>query len=265
MGKKRFSGQVAWLTGASSGIGKELALQLAREGADVAVSARREERLRDVVREIEELGQRALAVPCDVVDDEAVQQAVATVVERLGGLDVAVANAGIGVSGSFDKLTAPQWRRQFDVNVHGLVSTARHALPHLRERNGRLVLIGSVVAFFSTKDYSAYCASKFAVRAIGLCLAQELHGTGVSCTTIHPGFVESEIAQVDNDGVFHPDRPDRRPQKLMWPTDRAARVMARAIHRRKREYVFTGHGKLGAWIGQHMPGFVHFAVTRGSR
>ena len=262
---KLFSGQIVWITGASSGIGRALAVGFARAGADVAVSARRVERLAEVVSEIEHEGQRGLAVPCDVTDDGAVANAVQTTVAQLGGLDVAVANAGVGVSGRFESLTPELWRRQFDVNVHGLISTARHALPAVRERRGRLVFIGSVMGMMCAPENAPYCASKFAVRAIGLSLAQELHGSGVSCTTIHPGFVESEIAQVDNEGIFHSDRDDTRPASLMWPADRAARAMIRAIHRRKREYVFTGHGKVGAWLGRHMPGLVHFALTRGNR
>lgn len=265
MTKSLFAQQVVWITGASSGIGWALALEFARLGADVAVSGRRGDKLDALVTEIEARGGNALAVVCDVTDDDAVKDSVANVVEHFGRLDVAVANAGMGVSGRFEELSADMWRRQYDVNVHGLVSTARHALPELRKRDGRLCLVGSVVGFVGAPKSSAYTSSKFAVRAIGLVLSQELHGSGVSCTTIHPGFVASEIAKVDNRGVLHGDRDDPRPKKLMWPADKAARVMVRAVHRRKREYVFTAHGKLGAWIGQHMPGFVHFAITRASR
>jgi short-subunit dehydrogenase len=84
----------------------------------------------------------------------------------------------------------------------------------------------------------------------------------VSCTTLHPGFVASEIAQVDNEGAFHPEKVDRRPRALMWPTDRAARVMLDAIARRRREVVFTAHGKAAAWLGRHAPGLLHFAMSR---
>ena len=85
-----------------------------------------------------------------------------------------------------------------------------------------MVLIGSVASFIYTEKSGAYCASKAAVHAIGNTLSLELIGTGVSCTTIHPGFVESEIAQVDNQGVFDPSRPDPRPAQLMWSSERAA-------------------------------------------
>jgi NAD(P)-dependent dehydrogenase (short-subunit alcohol dehydrogenase family) len=258
-----FDDRVVWITGAGSGIGRCLALEFARQGAQVAVSGRRRDRLAAVVDEIEAGGGRGLAVPCDVCDDQSVHAAVATVVGALGRLDVAVANAGMGVVGRIDQLSDAEWRRQFDVNVFGAVNTARHALPELRTTAGRLVLIGSVSAMLCAPGTGAYSASKFALRAIGLTLAQELQGSGVTCTTVHPGFVASEIAQVDNTGRFDPRRHDRRPRLLMWPTERAAGVIVRAVHRRRREYVFTVHGKVGAWLGRHLPGVVHLVLSRG--
>jgi NAD(P)-dependent dehydrogenase (short-subunit alcohol dehydrogenase family) len=259
---KRFENKVVWITGGGSGIGRALALAFANEGAAVAVSGRREERLQEVVHELELQGAKGLAVRCDVADEASVADAVQKVVRGLGGLDVAVANAGFSVAGRIEKLSAADWRRQLDVNVIGTAMTARYAIPHLRERKGRLALIGSVTAMMSTPGVGAYSASKYAVRAIGQVLAMELHGSGVSCTTIHPGYIESEIAQVDNQGRFDAAREDRRPKNLMWPADRAARVMVDAIAKRKREYTFTVHGKAAAFAGRHMPGVLHFGFTR---
>lgn len=259
----RFEGLVTWITGGGSGIGRALALELARQGADVAVSGRRVDRLEAVIREIEALGRKAVAVACDVTDESSVREAVGSVIDEFGRIDIAVANAGWGLSGRFEALTADDWRRQFEVNVVGAASTIRAALPHLHKTQGRAVFISSVMGFLTTPGSGAYAASKFAIRAMGLTLSQELHGSGVSCTTISPGFVESEIAQVDNQQRFRADRQDRRPQKLMWPAEKAARVMAKAIYGRKREYVFTGHGKVAAFLGKHTPGLVHFALTRG--
>ena len=259
---KRFKDKVVWITGAGSGIGRALALAFAEEGAVVAVSGRREDRLQEVVEELTERGAKALAVRCDVTDEASVAEAVQKVVKKLGGLDVAVANAGFSVAGRIEKLSAADWRRQLDVNVIGVAMTARYALPHLRERRGRLVLIGSVVSMLVAPRVGAYSASKYAVRAIGQALAIELHGSGVTCTTIHPGYVESEIAQVDNQGRFDASREDRRPKQYMWPADRAARVMLNAIAARKREFTFTAFGRAGAFAGRHMPGLVHFGLTR---
>lgn len=262
---KRFEGQVVWITGASAGLGRALALELAQQGADLALSARRADRLSELVRDVEALGRRALSVPCDVADEDAVRGAVDAVVAHYGKLDVAIANAGFGVAGRIEKLDAAAWRRQFDINVVGLAMTARYALPHLRRSQGRLVLIGSVAAFLPGPGTGPYGASKAAVRSIGETLAVECAGSGVTVTTIHPGFVESEIAQVDNDGRYDASVADNRPARLMWKADKAARVMAGAIARREREFVFTGHGKLGAFVGQHFPSVVQFAMRNAGR
>jgi NAD(P)-dependent dehydrogenase (short-subunit alcohol dehydrogenase family) len=259
-----FKGKVVWITGGGSGLGAAMAHEFARLGADVAVSGRRAGRLDEVVAALSNGGHpgRFLGVPCDVTDDDAVREAAASVVSALGRLDVVVANAGFSVSGRMETLTADDWRRQFDVNVVGTASTVYHSLPHLQKTKGRLALVGSVAGTIATPGAGAYSASKYAVRAMGQTLSIELHGSGVSCTTIQPGFVKSDIGMTDNDGVFHEKSKDRRPSKLLWETADAARVMVRAIYKRKREYTFTGHGRLGAFLGMHAPGFVFFVLSR---
>jgi NAD(P)-dependent dehydrogenase (short-subunit alcohol dehydrogenase family) len=258
----RFSGHVVWITGATAGIGRELARVFAAEGADVAVSGRRRDRLDELAGEIESRGRRALAVPCDVAEESQIAAAVDAVVDHFGRLDVAVANAGFGIYGRIEEVTGEEWRRQFAVNVIGLALTARYALPHLRQTKGRVVLVGSVAGMLPVPHTGAYGASKAAVVSIGRTLAAELHGSGVSCTSVHPGFVDSEITRVDNSGVFHPDRRETRPRLLMWPTERAARVMVNAIHRRRRELVFTGHGKVAGFLGRHFPALMHVVMSR---
>jgi NAD(P)-dependent dehydrogenase (short-subunit alcohol dehydrogenase family) len=259
---RAWADRVAWITGAGSGIGRALAIELARQGATVAVSGRRQQRLEEVARAIEAEGGRALAIPCDVTEEADVERAVASVAGELGRLDLAIANAGFSVAGAIRDLSAEDWRRQLDTNVVGAAMCARYALPHLERTKGRLALVGSVSALLPTPRMGAYTASKYALRAIGQTLSMELAGTGVSCTLVHPGFVESEIAQVDNQGRHDPERADKRPRNLMWKADRAAREMVRAIHARKREHVFTGHGKLGAALGQHLPALAHLVMTR---
>ncbi|MBW3628605.1 MAG: SDR family NAD(P)-dependent oxidoreductase [Gemmatimonadetes bacterium] len=257
-----FVGQTVWITGASAGIGRALAITFASLGGRVAVSARREDRLRDLVTEIESRGGDALAFPCDVSDETQLNRAADAVAEHFGRMDVAVANAGFGVTGRIEDLDASDWRRQLDVNVIGVALTARHALPHLRRTGGRLALVSSVAGMIPAPGAAAYAASKAAVRSIGQALSLELRGSGVSCTTLYPGFVDSEIRAVDNQGVFHADRREPIPEWLRWRSERAARVMARAIHRRERHYVFTGHGKVVGFAGRHWPALLHAAIAR---
>jgi len=252
-----FRNSSVWITGASSGLGRELALAFAREGAHLILSARRVERLETLALEVERAGGSAHVAPLDVTDERATRALASELAGAPGGLDVAVANAGFGVTGAFADLDASAWRRQLEVNVIGLVNTARAALPLLGSSRGRLVLIGSVAGMLPGPDTAPYSASKAAVRSIVQSLAIELHGTGVSCTGIYPGFVRSEITKVDNEGIFRAAREDWMPARLVWPTDRAARVMLEAIRRRRREFTFTTHGRFAGFVGRHWPWLLH--------
>lgn len=245
--------QVVWITGASSGLGRGMALEFASQGATVAVSARRMDELNTVVQEIESRGGKAKAYFCDVLDPKTIETCVDQILSDFGKLDVAVANAGFGVMGSIEQLTEADWQRQLAGNVTGLALTCKYALPHLKKTKGRLALIGSVAAFVPNPGIGAYGASKAAVHNIGESLQVELKGSGVSCTTIHPGFVDSNITRIDNEGHFHPHRQDPRPANLMWPTDKASKVMVAAIQKRKKVFVFTGHGKVVVFIGKYFP------------
>ncbi len=256
---------VVWITGASSGIGKAMAFEWAGLGYKIALSSRRKELLETVAKEIRHAGGEALVVPCDIMEETAIEQTDRQIIASWGRLDVVVANAGFGVFGSIEKLTAKDWNRQLQGNVTGLALTVKYALPHLKKNNGRIGLVGSVGAFLPNPNIGAYGASKAAVHAIGLTLQVELMGTGVSCTTMHPGFVVSEIARIDNEGVWHPERPDPRPANLMWPTDKAAIVMVKAMLKRKQTFVFTGHGKVFVWLQRWFPGLMRQIISKSPK
>lgn len=256
---------VVWITGASSGIGKAMAFEWARLGYKVVLSARRKELLDAIALEIINSGGEALVVPVDILEEESIDNAVQNLIENCGRLDIVVANAGFGVFGSIDKLTTKDWNRQLQGNVVGLALTVKYALPFLKQNQGRIGLVGSVGAYLPNPNVGAYGASKAAVNSVGLTLQVELMGTGVSCTTIHPGFVVSEIAKVDNEGVWHPERPDPRPANLMWPTDKAAKVMVKAIIKRKRNYIFTTHGRIFVWLQRWFPSLMRKIAAKGSK
>jgi len=258
-----FKDQIVWITGASAGIGREMAIQFAQAGAQVAVSARRKERLDEVVHKIKKAGSQGLAIACDVTDDQQLAAAVTAIEKEFGRLDIVVANAGFGVGGKIEKLSPADWSRQMNVNLFGVTSTIYYTLPLLKKTKGRLVLMSSVASMIPTPKTGPYSASKAAVRSIGQTLSMELHKTGVSCTTLCPGFVDSEIGQVDNKGQYREEYKDYRPKQLMWPTDKAVKVMLKAIKKRKRSVVITGHGKVLAFMGRHFPGIVHWATVKG--
>lgn len=257
----RYSGQVVWITGGGSGIGLATAVELARQGAKVAVSGRRVEKLSDAVQAVEAAGGEALAVACDVNDEEACRGAVAEIVARWGRLDVAMANAGFAVAGYVTKLTPADYRRQFETNVFGLINTAHAAIPELQKTKGRLVLVGSVASYLAPPKMSAYAATKAAVRALGESFAQDLKRSGVSVTVLCPGYVESEIQQVNNQGVYRAEAEVKKPA-IMVPADKAAREIASAIHRRKLIAPITGHGHVLVWLTRHVPWLVRFLLAK---
>ncbi len=257
-----FDGKVVWITGASSGLGAHCAARFASLGAHVVCSARREEALSEVVDGIRAAGGSAEVAVLDVTDAEACEAVAAGLVQSHGRIDVVLANAGFGISGPVARTSDEDARRQFDVNVFGVLNVVRAATPALIEAKGRLAIVGSVAAFAVPPKTGLYAASKAAVHALGQAMELELARKGVSVTTIHPGFVESEIARVDNDGVHHPDRDDPRPSALMWKTEDAARVMVQAIARRKGTFVFTGHGRFAVWLSRFAPGVLKAILRR---
>jgi len=256
---------VVWITGASSGIGKAMAFEWARLGYKVVLSARRSELLEQIAGEIKNSGGEALVVPVDIMEETSIENAVQQIITTWGRIDVAVANAGFGIFGGIEKLTAKEWNRQLQGNVIGLALTVKYALPHLKQNKGRIGLVGSVGAYLPSPNFGAYGASKAAVHSIGLTLQVELMGSGVSCTTLHPGFVASEITRVDNDGMWHPKRLDPRPENLIWPTNKAAKVMVNAVLKRQRIYVFTTHGRVLVWLQRWFPGLARLIISKGPK
>jgi short-subunit dehydrogenase len=260
----RFPGRVVLITGASSGIGAALAREFAHQGADLVLAARRRPLLLDLAAELRAGGCRAVPVSCDVTEDGALEHAVAEALQAFGRLDVAVANAGFGVVGPFERLTLDDYRRQFETNVFGVLRTAAAALPALRKTRGTLAIIGSVAGHVPAAGASAYAMSKAAVHALAASLRGEVVAAGVGVVLVSPGFVESEIRRVDNRGVHHPDARDSVPRWLVVPAPRAARVIVRAIARRRREVVVTGHGKVAVWLARHVPWLLAFTLERGA-
>lgn len=253
---------VALITGASSGIGEALALEFIGRGWDVALVARRADRLEAVAEKARAAGVTALPIVGDVTRDGDMEKAVEQTVAKFGRLDAAIANAGFGVVGSVEKLSLEDYRRQFETNFYGVLRTAKAVIPALRQSRGRLAFVGSVNGYIALAGNSPYACSKFAVRALSEALRLELRRDGISVTHIAPGFVASEIRQVNNQGVRREAAQDPVPNRLVVPADRAARSIARAVLCRRREGVITGHGKVLVFLERHFPWFISFLLTR---
>ena len=252
---------VLWITGASSGIGEAVARRWVERGGRVALSARRLERLERLAAE---LGgpERARAFVCDVTREGDTEGTAEAVAEAFGGIDVAFANAGYGVSGDFEELSEADFRRQFETNVFGVIRTARAALPHLLKSRGALAVTGSVLGHLSLPGGTPYAMSKFAVRALAEALRGEWAPRGVAVTLISPGFVASEIRLIDNEGRPKTDGRDPVPDWLVVPAARAAREIVRAIEGRVAERVITGHGKWVVFLNRLLPGVMPRLLSR---
>jgi NADP-dependent 3-hydroxy acid dehydrogenase YdfG len=191
------TGRVAVVTGASSGIGEATARTLAAGGAKVALLARRRDRIDALAAE---LGDTALALGADVTHDEELATAADEVAERLGRVDLVVANAGVMLPAAIDKLEAGDWRTMLHVNVGGVLGTVRAFLPSLlaaaeEGHQADLVTISSIAARQRFPDYTVYGGTKAAVTAIAEGLRVDLSARGVRVTNLEPGLVESELRE----------------------------------------------------------------------
>jgi len=255
-----FQGKAVLITGASSGIGEELAWQLGQAAAKLTLAARRREMLEKLAQRIVAAGRPApLAVQCDVTQDGSLLKAVEESVRHWGTLDVAIANAGFGVVGPFKNLSVEDYRRQFETNVFGVLRTIYATLPEIEKNKGNIAIIGSVSGWAATPGASPYNMSKFAVRALANAITPELRLAGVKVTLISPGFVASDIRRVDNQGTFHEHAKEPIPSWLVMPTDKAARQILRAIARGKREAIIAGHGKALVFLERALPWVIRAA------
>ena len=251
------------ITGASSGIGEELAWQLAQAGANLILGARRVDLLEALAKKIADSGKmRPAVVPCDVTRDGDLERAVSESLRQWGKLDIVIANAGFGVVGPLKTLTVEDYRRQFETNVFGVLRTIYAALPEIEKAQGNVVIIGSVAGWVASPGGSAYAMSKFALRALANAITPELEDSGVKVTLISPGFVASDIRRVDNAGQFHAEANDPIPAWLVMRTDAAVRQILSAIARGKREAIITGHGKIFVAVQRFMPWILRAAAKR---
>jgi NADP-dependent 3-hydroxy acid dehydrogenase YdfG len=196
----RLEGATALVTGASSGIGRATAVELARLGASVALVGRREERLTDLAAYIFATGGRAVVLPADVGDPQAAEEAVEEAVARLGRLDILVNCAGLMLLGPAPEADLEDWRRMVDVNLLGLMHCTHAAIPHLVKaaadqprRVADIVDLGSLAGRAAFGMSAVYCATKFGVGAFSEALRQELAGRDVRVSIVQPGSVDTEL------------------------------------------------------------------------
>lgn len=192
------TGKVAVVTGASSGLGADAALTYAEAGADVAILARRLEKLNQVKEEIEKTGRKVIAVGCDVTSEESVKEAMKTVLDTFGHIDILLNNAGVAVRGGVDTLSEEDWNKSFNTNVKGIFLASKYVIPQMKEQGyGKIVNIASVNAIVADKDdmfiRHSYNASKSAVLGLTKGMAASYARYGITVNAIGPALFESEM------------------------------------------------------------------------
>jgi short-subunit dehydrogenase len=216
------------ITGASSGIGKGLALEIAARGGRLALLARREDVLSEIVEEIKAQNGTAIAVTADVRDSKAVRAAADRVRAELGPIDVLIANAGIGTTNPASQLDPEQVAEVIDINVLGAVNSVAAVLPEMAERDsGQLVAMSSLAGYRGVAKSAAYCASKAALSSFFESLRIDLRHTGVTVTILHPGFIKTPLTA---------GRAAKMP--YLMELDDAVKKIVTAIEKGKKSYAF---------------------------
>jgi NADP-dependent 3-hydroxy acid dehydrogenase YdfG len=262
---RSLQGAVVAITGASAGIGRECALAFAREGARVAVCARRADRLEAVAEAVRTMGGEAWVMAADVGDPEQVRRFVQGAASRFGRLDVLVNNAGYGVRGRVEDTPLESYRRLMEVNYIGTVAGCQAALPIMRRQKsgGVIINVSSIVGHRALPTGGAYAATKAAQISLTEALRAELKGSGVFACSVHPIGTTTEFGEVADreSGTKSPGGPVGPQQSAL---DVARAIVGCAKRPRPEVYPYPASRVL-VGLNALAPGFVDWWVSRAAR
>jgi NAD(P)-dependent dehydrogenase (short-subunit alcohol dehydrogenase family) len=250
---KPFAGKVLLITGSESGIGRETARELARQGASVMLNGLRPDRLLETHQLF--LGEGLLADICvaDVTDFADCQRLVAATITAFGRLDGLITNASVSMRAYFNDLDIDVFRTVCDSNIYGTVYPLKAALPYLQASKGSVTFISSVSALNGLPSGSAYCAGKAAVSNLAHTLRLEWHDTGMHVGVVHIGFTRNDPDKRVFDANGQPVPIAHRPPNLQMTQPQVAQRIARHIRQRRQITVLTGTGRLNAFMSRYFP------------
>jgi NAD(P)-dependent dehydrogenase (short-subunit alcohol dehydrogenase family) len=255
---RKLRGTAAIITGATSGIGRETALEFARAGVRVTVAGRRKERLAELVAEIEAKGGEALAVATDVAEPKQVERLVGKAVKHFGQVDTLVNNAGVGIAARFDELAIEDFRRVMEINFWGAVYACKAAVPVMKKQKsgGVIINVSSILGKRGVPFETAYCASKFALAGFSEALRTEVMADKIDVTTIFPGAIETEIfeASANQTGLEMPAFIPRFPARSL------ARIIVQNARFPQPEVVMALDALAINFFNKLAPGLMDYAM-----
>jgi short-subunit dehydrogenase len=261
-----FTGKTVLITGASEGIGRALALNLAAAGADLVLAARSAARLQEAARDCAALGAQVEAVAMDVAQGTDCLRCVERAVARFGRLDILVNNAGITMWARFDEISDfAVYERLMEVNVLGSVRMTAAALPHLKASRGLLVAVASMAGLIGVPERTGYAASKHAMVGFFESLRIELRGSGVDVTIIAPDFVVSQIHRRAIGPEGRPLGQTPMDEDRIMTAERCATLIAGAMRRRERLLITSARGRFARWARLIVPALVDKLSARAIR
>ena len=258
----KLSGKVAVITGSSRGIGKAIAIELAKKGASIVLNGRNQDRLNETRLEVLKYTDQVIDVCCDVSEIEAGKMLIDKAVERFGRLDILVNNVGVSMRGKVANLKPEVFQPVFSSNLYGTVNPTIPAIPELRKTQGSIIFISSLAGIRGLPSLSAYCSSKMALRAIAESIRIEEHANKIHVGLIYVGITEiehnKETIAADGSMLILKDRKKGKVQS----TEYVANAVVKNIEHRKFLTTLTGIGKVNKFLQARMPLLVEKIILK---
>jgi len=259
----KFQNKRIIITGASSGIGKEMAIQLARQGSRLTLASRGVERLAEVAHLCQENGAEAIHIPTDVADESQCKELIQASVNHYGGIDMLVNNAGYSMWAKFEDITQMEiGEHLFKVKFFGSVYCTYAALPFLKASKGQILAISSITGKIGVPSRTYYSAANHALAGFFDSLRSEVYGDGVKITMVYPGFIATPIREnaINSDGKPH-GKTHIDENKAM-PVDICVRHILEAAAIQKRDVYLTVKEKVGIWLKLISPSLLDFIARK---
>ncbi|TAE42970.1 MAG: SDR family oxidoreductase, partial [Cytophagales bacterium] len=245
--------KVIIITGASSGIGKALALELGNLEAKIVITGRRKEALDTVEQELRQKNIEVLSIVADSAIEEDNQRIINETIKKFQKIDILINNAGISMRALFEDTKIEVIKQIMDINFYGMVYATKYALPYILESKGSIVGISSINGYRGTPARTGYTASKFAMNGFLEALRTEVMKRDVHILVACPGFTASNIRKYALDQNGNPQGESPREEQKMMSAETVAKKIINAIQKRKRDLILTRQGKLAVFLNKWLP------------